>query len=119
VGSGNLTRSSATIVRLSAAHPIGDGSHGDWSADLGYVGTSDDNIGVACDPNTLATCWGASKSRTLSVDGEASYRLGRSWLAIGSLELADQQLQVTDAAKLVAQPSIILITAFARLSYRF
>lgn len=118
VGGGNFARTSGLYVRLGAERDI-RGGKGDWQVGLNYAQTSDDNVGVACDQTTLATCWGASKSRILSVDGTASYRLGRSWLGIGSLELADQSLKVTDAMTLVSQPAIIMVTAMARVSYRF
>lgn len=114
----NFARTSSLIARLSAERELAEGK-GDLSGSLGYSSSSDDNIGVTCDGVTLSTCWGSAKSRTISLEGAGSYRLGRSWLGIASLELANQSLQVTDAMKLVPQPGIIMVTALVRLSYRF
>ncbi len=118
VGGSNFARTSSLIVRLSAGRALASGN-GEWSANLGYATSSDDNVGVACNATMLATCWGSAKSRTISLEGAGSYRIGRSWLGIASLELANQGLQVTDAMALVKQPSVIVVTALVRLSYRF
>jgi len=118
VGSTNIARSEAWIGRLSGQRDFQNGK-GQWQVDLGYVSSKDDDTGMTCDPNTLATCWGSSKARTLSATGLTYYRLGGSWLAVASLEVADQALTVSDATMTVKQPGIIMFTGLVRLAYRF
>jgi hypothetical protein len=118
VGSANLARTTATVVRASATKSFAD-DKGEWEGDLGYVASKDDNVGKTCNTTMLATCWGSSSVSTISIDGLAMYRLGDSWLGIASVELASQSLTVTDAMNNVSQPSIIMITGLVRLSYRF
>jgi len=118
IGDANLARTQVLIVRASAAHEIADGQ-GEWEADLGYVASKDDSVGGTCDPNTFTSCWGTSEASTISLAGFGMYRLAASWLGVASLELASQHLKTTDTMKTIDQPSILMVTAMLRLSYRF
>jgi hypothetical protein len=118
VGSTNISRSEAWIGRLGGQRDFKNGK-GQWQVDLGYVSSKDDDAGIACDSTMLATCWGSSRSRTISATGLTYYRLGGSWLGVASLEVAEQALTVSDAAMTVKQPGVIMFTGLVRLAYRF
>jgi hypothetical protein len=106
------------VARLGAQRDIGDGK-GELEADVGYVSSKDDNAGTACVVTMLATCWGSSQVTTISLDGVGSYRLGRDWFGVASLELAQQSFTVSDATTTVKQPGVVMITGLVRLAYRF
>jgi len=113
----NAARSESQIVRATANRDVGDG-RGEWEVSAAYQSSNDENREI-CTITDLTTCYGSSRVRTISASGTGFYRLSRDWLAMGTIDLARQQLTTLDGATMVENPAILSTTFFVRLAYRF
>jgi len=118
-GDANVNKSQSVNARLAASREFGNG-RGEWELEGGFIAAQDDNLGVVCDFAQLLTCYGSSSLTSVSGGGSIFYRLGSSWLAMASAQIATLSLTTTDNANgQVAQPPVLSTTGFLRIAYRF
>ncbi|MBK9070403.1 MAG: hypothetical protein IPL79_05300 [Myxococcales bacterium] len=115
---GNAPQTDSQAIRLLASRDFAS-EKGQWEAELGQVTANDNNAGVTCDPTDFPTCYGSAGASTLGATGRVYYRFKRDWFVLGSLELARERLDVANGGTVLRQPGMTLVTAFARLAYRF
>lgn len=125
-GDANLAKSSSRVARLSARRLFRDGDD-ELEVDLTYLTAEDDLAGsggteceLPANNSSPLVCYGTSSVRTFALGGLLFHRINTQWFAVGSLYAAQQRLTVDNAmAARVEQPSTLMLTAFARVSYRF
>jgi hypothetical protein len=117
IGDTNANRSESDIVRIGGSRELKDGL-AEADVELTYLASEDDNRDAMC--IDLLTCFGTSRSRSISATGLLFYRFKKDWFMVGSASLGTQTITTssTDGTE-TKQPSILLTTAFARLAYRF
>ena len=125
VGDNQSFHSAANVASLVAAREFWSG-RGNLEIDLRYIKSADagstfgkgETMG---NPNckTLETCVSTATSRTISVGALAFYRWKRDWFLLGQANIGTQRLTVLDNNVVTPQPSILMITLFARAAYRF
>lgn len=118
VDNGNAPQTNAQAIRLVASRGFAQ-ERGLWEGEVGQVAANDNNAGATCDPGNFPTCYGSAGARTFGATGRVYYRFKRDWFVLGSLELARERLDVASGATVTTQPGMTLITAFARVAYRF
>ena len=120
VGNANLYRSKALIGRLDATKELADG-RAEIETNLTYIGSDDDNRGTACNLATgVATCYGASSVKSITVGVLAFWRFSPSWFGLVSGVAGPQfseSASSTGAAQ--SQPTVITSNFLLRLAYRF
>lgn len=114
VGGTAFQRSEVLAARVFAARELARG-RGEWEAEVGYSSTKDVAGGSACGLMTPEQCFGTSDGTILSIGGNFYYRINRDWFALGSLFVSSH------AVKTAAQtdPSILGLTGYGRVAYRF
>lgn len=117
VGNANANRSEADIVRIGGSRELEDGL-AEADVELTYLASEDDNRDTMC--IDLLTCFGTSKSRSISATGLLFYRFKPDWFLVASASIANQKITTTasDGTE-TPQPGILLTTLFTRLAYRF
>ncbi len=121
-GGDNLDRSESTFGVVNATRPLLNGK-GEMELNINYMQGADDRFDVDCPLaiNMLLQCYGTSKNTTFGAGGMLFYRPDKNWYAMGMLSAARQSLTteilLAEGPKKV--PAITMITAFARLGYRF
>lgn len=113
----NAARSTTSMIRLAGQREFAGGK-GTWEAEVGYLTGVDEDRGD-CNIADLNTCYGRSSVTTITVGGNAMYRIKRDWLLMALAELSTQSLTVVDGDMTVAQPTVIGTTGFVRVAYRF
>jgi hypothetical protein len=122
-GDESLDRSESIFGTVTATRPLLKGK-GEMELNLNYLQSADDTLGDLCPATTVIgndlLCYGTSKNTTFGAGGLVFYRPDRNWYAMGMLSAARQTLTTADVmGATTAQPPIIMLTAFARLGYRF
>ena len=126
-GSTGYDRSEVTAVRAFGSRELANG-HGEWEAEVSYASTKDVSAGTGCvpfpltgnlSPTSVDGCYGSSSGSILSLGGNLYYRFNRDWLGIGSLAVSQQSITSGTGTTAVNDPSIIGLTGFFRLAYRF
>ncbi|HET9989141.1 MAG TPA: hypothetical protein VFQ65_11485, partial [Kofleriaceae bacterium] len=91
---------------------------GEWEAEVSYATTRDtNNGGTMCSAADLNTCYGATNGTVLSVGGSLYYRVNRDWFLIGQAYVSQTGLK--QAGAMAADPSILGLSGYFRLAYRF
>jgi hypothetical protein len=115
----SLDRTETLAIRLDARKEVAQGK-GEIEGNLGYTRAVDEQRGSICVPNNLVeTCYGATKATHLGLGGLGSYRLGRRWFVVGSVDLGRLSQTGTYGTTNVSIPAITTATLFARIAYRF
>lgn len=121
VGDENLDRSTAIIARVDASREFLDGD-GEFELNLSYLKSTDENLEHNCGTDQLdfLACYGSAKVSTLGLGGLVFYRPARQWLTMASVTVANQSLDssMEDGTR-QDQPTILMLTGFLRLAYRF
>lgn len=118
IDNGNAPQTNSQAIRLLASRAFA-GDKGQWEAEMGQVTANDNNVGATCDVTNFPTCYGSAGATTFGLTGRVYYRFKQNWFVLGSLELASESLQIASGATVSQQPAMTLVTAFARLAYRF
>ncbi len=113
----NAARSTASVVRVTGNKELKDG-RAEVEGEVSYAASKDEVRGV-CTTADLQTCYGSSSARTVSLGGTGFYRIKPDWFVMATVELASQKLTTIDGMATIANPSILMTTAFVRASYRF
>jgi len=116
VGDASYQRTTVLAMRGFLARELKNG-HGEWEAEVAYSSSRDDKAGVVC--GLIADCYGAAKSRTLSVGGSLFYRFNRDWFGMGGLYVTRQNLQSFNGMAAQADPAVTGLSGFVRAAYRF
>ncbi len=117
----NLDRSKSTLGSLELSRDLAD-NKGEFEVNLSYLKSNDQRQQLNCGPGqaNFLECFGTSEATSISAGGVIFYRPKRNWFAMGMLNVASQKLVTADAAGTqLPQPSVLMLTAFARLGYRF
>jgi len=109
------SRSDVLALRAFAARELASGK-GEWEAEVSYASTKDANTASGTGCTTIADCYGATTGTILSFGGTFYYRFNRDWLGIASAYLSDTSLKQMGNP---ADPTIIGLTGFGRIAYRF
>ncbi len=112
VGNIAFQRSEVLAARVFAARELKSG-RGEWEAEAGYSTTKDVAGGNMC--MTLDQCFGSSNGSIVSLGGSFYYRFNRDWFALANL-FVNRQIVTT---LMGTDPSILSVTGFARVAYRF
>lgn len=121
VGDTAFARSEILSFRTFASREIGKG-RGEWEAEISYATTKDKSGGMAaaCTALSPADCFGASQTKVISVGGQVYYRIKGNVFGIGNLYVSQLGLDRVDATGgKTADPSILSLTGFVRVAYRF
>ncbi|MBP9206854.1 MAG: hypothetical protein KBG28_22975 [Kofleriaceae bacterium] len=118
VGGVAYAHSKYLSVRATASRELRSG-RGQWDVELGYSTATDDNKGTACNPTTIAQCYGASSNSRLDALGTLYYRVRPNLFAIGSLGLGQLGLTSNRAGAAVTDPALYQFSGFLRLGYRY
>ncbi len=116
-----LDRATSTLATLSASKEL-QGGKGEVEINMNYVLSEDQKLEETCGIGAqFLECYGTSKSSTLGLGALVFYRPDKNWFAMGMLSAASQKLTTNDGsvAGPAPQPAVLMITAFARLAYRF
>jgi hypothetical protein len=89
---------------------------GEWEAEVSYATTRDTNNGGTNCLADLNTCYGETNGSVLSLGGSFYYRINRDWFTIAQAYLS--QTSLTQAG-LAADPSILGLSGYFRIAYRF
>ncbi|MEO6773575.1 MAG: hypothetical protein ABI467_11220 [Kofleriaceae bacterium] len=91
---------------------------GEWEAEVSYSTTKDTNSGYTCPPGAALTeCFGQTNGSVLSAGGALYYRLDRDWFVIGQAYVS--QTELTTMGATAADPSILGLSGYFRIAYRF
>jgi len=91
---------------------------GEWEAEVAYSTTKDtNNGGTVCSAADLNSCYGATNGTVLSAGGSLYYRLNRDWFLIGQAYVSQTSLK--QAAMMSSDPSILGLSGYFRIAYRF
>ena len=127
IGSDSIAfmRSNIFAVRAYAGRELKNG-HGEWEAEVTYTTTKDSAAGTQCAPGAQAVvyCYGSSSGSIISAGGNLYYRINRDWMALGTLFVTRQHLTYygNDAGAMGGpkeDPSVLGLSGFGRISYRF
>jgi hypothetical protein len=108
-----FSRSNVLAVRAFAARELASGK-GEWETEVTYASTKDANVGYDC--SDISKCYGATDGTILSAGGTLYYRFDRDWLGIASAYVSQTALKQMGQP---ADPSILGLTGFGRIAYRF
>ncbi len=118
-------RSNIFAMRAYAARELRNGQ-GEWEAEIAYTTTQDSAAGTECAPGAqaLVQCYGSSQGAILSAGGNLYYRINRDWMAFGSLFVTRQNLTFYGNNAMAMggpkeDPSVLGLSGFGRVSYRF
>lgn len=120
-GDENLDRSKSTIARLEGSRDL-RGGKGEFELNLEYVRSDDQNRVDGCQVGQadFLQCFGTASASTIGAGGVVFYRPKKNWYAMGMLSVATQTLTTSDVMEVSAsQPAVLMLSAFARLAYRF
>lgn len=120
-GKENLDRAKSTIARIDASRDFKDGK-GEFELNLEYMRSDDQNQVDTCPPGQVdfLQCYGTAQAETIGAGGVVFYRPKKNWYAMGMASVATQTLTTSNLMEEKAsQPAVLMITAFARLAYRF
>jgi hypothetical protein len=91
---------------------------GEWEAEVSYATTKDTNSGYTCATSAdLATCYGETNGSVLSVGGALYFRINRDWFLIGQAYVSQTSLK--QASAMTEDPSILGLSGYFRIAYRF
>ena len=113
-----FNRSEVLAARVFASRELKSG-RGEWEAEAGYSTTKDVAGGAMCP--TLDQCFGSSTGSIVSVGGSFYYRFNRDWFALANLFVNLHSVTPTQPTTLMgaSDPTILSLTGFARIAYRF
>lgn len=113
-------RSELLGVRAFAAREFKNG-RGEWEVEVSYSTTKDVPDGTTCTAMTVDQCVGTSNGKIFSVGGNLYFRINADWFALGNLFLSSYGVTPTPPAGMPtkADPTILGLTGFARVAYRF
>lgn len=117
----NLDRSKSTMARVQGTRDLLHGK-GEFELNLSYLKSDDQDLTDSCPLGSVDTlsCYGTARSTIIGAGGMIFYRPKKNWFAMAMVSIASQSLITADAASAPAnQPSVIMLTGFARLAYRF
>jgi len=121
VGNIAFQRSEVLAGRVFGAREFKDG-RGEVEGEVGFSTTKDVSGGTMCVNLTMLNqCFGTSNGTILSVGGNVYYRINADWFALGNLYLSSYGVTPAGPTGMAAQadPTIIGITGFGRIAYRF
>mgnify|MGYP003631510182 CR=1 FL=1 len=120
-GDDNLDRSQSTLGSLELSRDLAGGK-GEFEINVNYLNSADQSQALSCGIGQadFLECFGTSESTSYSAGGVVFYRPKRNWFAMGMANVASQKLTTANAAEVKEpQPSVLMLTAFLRLGYRF
>lgn len=123
LGNVGYQRSEVLAARVFAAHEFKAG-RGEWEAEVAYSTTKDVGGGAMCGPGTtmgLDQCFGSSSGSILSAGGNVYFRISQDWFALGNAYVSSYNVQPgpVNGTALPADPTILGLTGYARIAYRF
>lgn len=96
---------------------------GSWEADVAYSTTKDEIPPAGAMAPTLPIDYGRSSTSTIQANGTVYYRLRSAWFLLGSLGIGNFSLQsvvpISGMDQAQNDPSVLSISAFGRIGYRF
>ncbi|HEU0037318.1 MAG TPA: hypothetical protein VFQ53_42200 [Kofleriaceae bacterium] len=116
VGGDAYQRTQSTSFRGFLARELAEG-RGEWEAEVAYATTEDDKAGAIC--LDVVSCYGAAKSSTISLGGQAFYRLNRDWFGMAGLFVNRQNIKSFQSTMVMEDPPITGLSGFLRIAYRF
>ncbi len=121
-------RSEVFAIRAFGSRELASG-HGEWEVEVSYATTTDASASNTCTafpalngpalPTSVDGCYGSSSNSIISLGGNLYYRFNRDWLGIASVSLNDQSITALVGTVATSDPSIIGLTGFLRVAYRF
>lgn len=121
VGDVSFNRAESSTGRLFASREIGEG-RGEWEAEISYAQSKDRNGGMAatCTGDiSPADCFGASSTTVFGAGAQVYYRIKKDIFGIGNVYVSQMGLDRQDGTMTVADPSLLSITGFVRVAYRY
>ena len=120
VGNVGYQRSEVLAARVFAAREFKAG-RGEWEAEASYSTTKDVAGGAMCVAGTLDQCFGSSNASILSLGGNLYFRITPDWFALGNLFVSSYNIKPApvNGVVLPPDPTILGLTGFARIAYRF
>jgi hypothetical protein len=119
VGDANVDRARTLTVRGDASRTI-LGGRAEVEGNVTFLQSRDDNLGTACNIGTIATCYGASRTNSISLGGLLFYRFKPAWYVVANAALGRQSLTTTVMeGETAPQGAILTAFAFLRLAHRF
>ena len=131
IGSAAPNRSRGIVVRGVISKLFAD-QRGQIEADVMYEHLKDTGSGAACTTSTNPlACYGTSTTTAAQTGVLASWRIGREWLLIADTHVGYQQVGSHYLAPMsadpmapladmpVAWPTVLSVTAFARVQWRY
>jgi hypothetical protein len=115
-GGENLDRSESLSGVINATRPLLKGK-GEMELNLNYMQAKDEIAPAMC-PTSIVDdlfCYGTTENTTFGAGGMVFYRPDKNWYAMGMLSAA----RMTLTTELSDTEPVLLLTAFARLGYRF
>jgi hypothetical protein len=119
VGNLSFQRSEVLALRVFAAREFRDG-RGEWEGEVGYSSTKDVAGPTQCNLMMLNQCFGTSNGSIVSIGGNVYYRINHDWFALGNLWINTYGVTAGPmSGSVIADPTIIGLTGFGRIAYRF
>ncbi|MCG8420259.1 MAG: hypothetical protein MJE77_20195 [Proteobacteria bacterium] len=122
LGKDIFQHSESTYIRLYGSREFRRGL-GLYEFDLSYLASKDNNSGEGCLNGSgsalIPACYGSTKVGTIGLGGTAFYRIKTDWMLMGTASLARQGFSTSQNNMTTSQPANLLLSAFARVAYRF